>query len=338
MAKLTTANNAVTVLDGALSLSATTLVLTDISNFPVLVDVDDYCILTLIRASDGAIEYVKCTSQNVSNRSYEILRGQESTLALDFLSGDEARNLLTSDQIETLRTISDDKLPLAGGTLSGALDLGGNTLDNVKTAVNPDEGVNLQQVQDLVNTIPSNNETLLTSVDLTNGGANDLTNIDIVYNPVWDTYDYFKILVIDAVLNTSNRLGFVVFENSSPSTYITITGTNKEALLPHNTSVSIGSYNSMEITVGNNTTGSKSIKADFAINSDDIVSAGGGNGSKGYRYDYNGTTFTNLTVNSEYISYPVPTNKWTNHTIRFTTEGGNFTGGTLRLIGYKYPS
>ena len=155
MAKLITANNAVTVLDGTLSLSATTLVLTDISNFPILVDVDDYCILTLIRASDGAIEYVKCTSQNVPNRSYEILRGQEGTLALDFLNGDEVRNLLTADQIETLRTVSDDKLPLAGGTLSGDLDLGGNTLDNVATAVNPDEGVNLQQVQDLISAIPT---------------------------------------------------------------------------------------------------------------------------------------------------------------------------------------
>lgn len=155
MAKLTTANNAVTVLDGDLSSSATTLVLTDIANFPVLSDVDDYCILTLIRESDGAIEYVKCTTQNIPNRSYEILRGQESTIPLDFSDGDGARNLLTADQIETLRTASVDKLPLVGGTLSGDLDLGGNTLDNVKTAVNPDEGVNLQQVEDLIDAIPT---------------------------------------------------------------------------------------------------------------------------------------------------------------------------------------
>lgn len=97
---LIVANNAVGSIDGSLSSSATTLILNDISNFPILTDVDDYCILTLIRESDGAIEYVECTSQNIANRSYEVLRGVEDTTPLVFTEGDEVRNLLTKGQID----------------------------------------------------------------------------------------------------------------------------------------------------------------------------------------------------------------------------------------------
>lgn len=101
MATLKTTNNAVGTLEGNLSSSATTIILTSIAGFPVLTG-DDYCVLTLIRESDGALEYVRCTSQDASNRSYEVLRGQEGTPAITFSDGDEIRNLLTSEQIEDI--------------------------------------------------------------------------------------------------------------------------------------------------------------------------------------------------------------------------------------------
>lgn len=117
MAKLITSNNAVGTIDNGLSSTATTLVLNSLTNFPFLVDAGDYCILTLIRESDGALEYVKCTSQNVNNRSYEIIRGQEGSTPLVFLEGDSVRNLLTAEQIDSF-------LSSAGGTSTGSYTFG----------------------------------------------------------------------------------------------------------------------------------------------------------------------------------------------------------------------
>lgn len=122
MAKLITSNNAVGTIDNGLSSTATTLVLNSLTNFPFLVDAGDYCILTLIRESDGALEYVKCTSQNVNNRSYEITRGQEGSTPLVFLEGDSVRNLLTAEQIDSFLSSEGDTS--TGSYTFGALSIG----------------------------------------------------------------------------------------------------------------------------------------------------------------------------------------------------------------------
>lgn len=103
MENLVTANNAVGAIDGGLTPTATTLTLKDISNFPVLTDVKDYCILTLIHKSDGSLEYVKCTAQDIGLKQYTIERAQEDTIGLLFEDDDEVRNLLTEGQIEYLK-------------------------------------------------------------------------------------------------------------------------------------------------------------------------------------------------------------------------------------------
>ena len=334
MAKLITANNAVTVLDGALSLSATTLVLTDISNFPVLVDVDDYCILTLIRASDGAIEYVKCTSQNVPNRSYEILRGQESTVALDFLDGDEARNLLTSDQIETLRTVSDDKLPLAGGALTGALDLGGNTIGNLAPALDPDEAPNLQQVLDLINAV---SPTLLTSIDMTNGGANDLSNIDITWQTAWDAYDKVEIVVDDMESTGVGQAGLALSPDGG-TTWKSWVGGKQAFLWSGNAAGGAGvNYHAKaELNIKGHVkipllgTYSVSTGSDLGGNPSFTIAGSAGN--------YNGTTFSSLSSFTSWSGWDTGSNGLDGYMLRFAHDNGPFTSGTFKIIGYNYPS
>ncbi len=99
---LKTENNAIDTIVGGLLTTDSVLELNDISGFPTLVDPEDFCILTLIRVSDGAIEYVKCTDQNVANRTYTVVRAQENTNALEFQEGDQVRNMLTRDQINMM--------------------------------------------------------------------------------------------------------------------------------------------------------------------------------------------------------------------------------------------
>ena len=99
---LKTENNAITTLDGSLSSASTNLVLNSVSGFPQLDGVDDFCILTIIRESDGSLEYVKCNSLDAITRTYTVERAQEGSVALNFADGDEVRNLLTRDQIEYL--------------------------------------------------------------------------------------------------------------------------------------------------------------------------------------------------------------------------------------------
>ena len=150
-------NNSIGIIDGALGSAGTTLTLQSMSGMPILNNVDEFCILALIRDSDNAIEYVKCTAQNIPARTYTIQRGQEGSVPLDFVDLDQARNLWTKGQIQTIREETLDPTVLredGSVALTGDLDAGGNKIENVADAVNPDEVPNLQQVEGLIDAIP----------------------------------------------------------------------------------------------------------------------------------------------------------------------------------------
>ena len=147
MANLITENNAVGNIDVGLSSVSNSLVLKDISGFPVLNDPDDFCILTLIRESDNAIEYVKCTAQDIPSKTYTVDRAQEGTTSLVFADNDEVRNLLTRDQITFLLGRDDEKLPKDGSeAMTGDLNLGTNKVTQVADGVDNLDAVNLQQL------------------------------------------------------------------------------------------------------------------------------------------------------------------------------------------------
>jgi len=145
-------NNAIGAIDGAFSDISTTLKLVSMTGMPVLDNVDQFCILTLIRASDNAIEYVKCTAQDIPARTYTVLRGQEDSIPLDFVDADEARNLWTKGQIDLVLTEPGVGTLLSDGTvaLEANLDANAFTIENLPDALNAQEPTTLNQVEGLI--------------------------------------------------------------------------------------------------------------------------------------------------------------------------------------------
>lgn len=126
------ANNAVSRLASGIAAGATSISVTpgDGAKFPAL-SVGDYFPATLIRASDGAVEIIRVTAR--STDVLTVARGQESTTALAFVSGDRIELRLTAGAAASLTemaiadasnkaTLVDaDELPLADSAASFGL-------------------------------------------------------------------------------------------------------------------------------------------------------------------------------------------------------------------------
>lgn len=95
---ITLANNAHTTLSADASSTDTVIYVEDIDSFPSL-DVGDYFYLTLERTS-GAQEIVKVTQINAS--SFNVVRGQESTIPISFSIGSMAKLNMTVQNITDL--------------------------------------------------------------------------------------------------------------------------------------------------------------------------------------------------------------------------------------------
>ena len=95
---ITLANNAHTTLSADASSTDTVIYVEDIDSFPAL-DVGDYFYLTLERTS-GAQEIVKVTQINAS--SFNVVRGQESTIPISFSIGSMAKLNMTVQNITDL--------------------------------------------------------------------------------------------------------------------------------------------------------------------------------------------------------------------------------------------
>lgn len=90
MTQLLFANNATTTL---VSLAGTALAVTSSAGFPVpAAGQAFYC--TIIRASDGAIEIVSVTA--ISGTNWTVVRAQEGTSSLTFVSGDKVELRITA--------------------------------------------------------------------------------------------------------------------------------------------------------------------------------------------------------------------------------------------------
>ena len=339
---LITENNSIGNIDGSLSNSSTTLLLKSMTGMPVLTDVDDYCILTLIRESDGSIEYVRCTSQDIPAKTYTITRGQDGSTPLDFVDNDEARNLLTKEQINTLRDETLDTTVLredGSVALTGDLDVGGNKIENVADAVNPDEVPNLQQVLDLLGTITTTDGVVLDTKDATNGGANNLSNIDITWNSSWDNYDRIVFLVEGLVNNTSGQIGWVLSNDAGSSwlTFVDSTGESQswtDTNIPSNTGFNAKSV--MEFGANQ-----KAMECYYAprIKSSTIKLNVPSNSNQGIGFQYNGSALTSAFTSSFVNAWHTSSNGLTGHLLRLAHDGGGtFTAGTVKIIGYNYPS
>jgi hypothetical protein len=88
-------NNASALLDGAITNSATSITLDDVSELPTLTGTD-HTYLTLSNAAATSIEIIKVTAINTGTRVLTAVRAQDDTSAAAFADGDICELRLTT--------------------------------------------------------------------------------------------------------------------------------------------------------------------------------------------------------------------------------------------------
>ena len=114
-------NNASTTLNGAITASATSIVVADISEFPALISSGDYMYLTLANAAGSKIEIIKVTNINSGTKTLTAVRGQDGTSGTAFSDGDLCELRLTSAGLNEVASQNDDA---AGSAVAMAIALG----------------------------------------------------------------------------------------------------------------------------------------------------------------------------------------------------------------------
>ena len=127
-------NNAKTTLSSGITSSATSIVVADASVFPSISG-SEYFYVTFEDLS-GNVEIVKVTG--VSSNTLTVTRGQESTTARSYSSGDKAENRLTAGGLNDVATQADTDTNTTYSAGSG-LSLSGTTFSNAA----PDQTVSL---------------------------------------------------------------------------------------------------------------------------------------------------------------------------------------------------
>jgi hypothetical protein len=130
-------NNASALLDGAITNSATSITLDDVSEFPTLSGAD-YTYLTLLNSAATTIEIIKVTAINTGTRVLTAVRAQDSTSASAFADGDTCELRLTT------ALLTDATADLSGEVTStaGATVITDNIVDeaNLKVSNAPTNG------------------------------------------------------------------------------------------------------------------------------------------------------------------------------------------------------
>jgi len=88
-------NNASALLDGAITNSATSITLDDVSELPTLTGTD-YTYLTLSNVAATSIEIIKVTAINTGTKVLTAVRAQDGTSASAFADGDICELRLTT--------------------------------------------------------------------------------------------------------------------------------------------------------------------------------------------------------------------------------------------------
>jgi len=113
-------NNASTTLNGAITSSATSIVVDDTSEFPTLSS-GDYTYLTLANTAGTNIEIIKVTNINSGTKTLTAIRGQDNTSGLAFSDGDMCELRMTAALLNDAASQDDDP---AGSAVAMAIALG----------------------------------------------------------------------------------------------------------------------------------------------------------------------------------------------------------------------
>lgn len=176
---------------------------------------------------------------------------------------------------------------------------------------------------------------LLTEVDMTNSGANDLNNIDITWLSAWDNFDYVKILINGCEVGNNGQIGFALSSDGG-TTWVELINSGNEALNPTNDIVGAGDQFNLDARL--NILGKlKSMFFDsFDISSTNVMTFAR-DAQKGYDSTYNGTLFASFDSNTYWTGWDTGSSGLDGYMLRFSHEVGNFTSGILKVVGYKNP-
>jgi hypothetical protein len=190
---------------------------------------------------------------------------------------------------------------------------------------------------ELLNLGQTGGGTVLTNIDMTNGGINNWNNIDVTWQSAWDNYDYVKIIVSDCAVDNLGLVAFALSSNGGIS-WVELGDSNREAV--GWTRNSLNSSNSpftgsMKMVLGTN---SKYPLIDsFGISDNLSPSANLNNSLQGPFFNYNGTTLDYVGDFGGWYGWNTGSPGLNGYMLRFTHEVGDFTSGTLKIIGYNYP-
>lgn len=113
-------NNAATTLDGAITNSATSITVHNVSDFPTLGS-NDYAYLTLANLANTVLEIVKVTAIDTGTKQLTVVRGQDGTTAKAFADGDLCELRLTAAGLTAASSQFEDP---AGTAIAMAIALG----------------------------------------------------------------------------------------------------------------------------------------------------------------------------------------------------------------------
>jgi len=113
-------NNASTLLNGAITSSATSIVVDDVSDMPILTS-SDHTYLTLTNLAASKIEVIKVTAINTATKTLTAVRGQDNTTAQAFNDNDICELRLTAALLNDAASRDDDP---AGTAVAMAIALG----------------------------------------------------------------------------------------------------------------------------------------------------------------------------------------------------------------------
>ena len=179
---------------------------------------------------------------------------------------------------------------------------------------------------------------LLTTVDLTNGGANDLDMITIPHDSSWDDYDELlfeaKGMSVLGAGGIDGAFGFVAHANGTPSTYIQFLGVSKEAWTPM-----ANSLDDVEVADWGCTIQAVGVTKQWRPLYFNSSTTNRDHGSEGIGavFDFNGSNFTNPSTVGTWLGWPTGGDTWSGHSIVLHLESGTtFDAGTLTVKGRNY--
>jgi len=180
--------------------------------------------------------------------------------------------------------------------------------------------------------------TVLTTVDMTNGGADDLNNIDVLVPSTWSDYDYVEFHINNCKVNNDGQMAFALSSDGG-SSWVGFSSVSQNSLGWTDTLLGGSPLDefSGKMRLDLRPVTKLPLCYEFSAYANGSIVNASANFYQGFRFNYNGISLTGTSPTNEWNAWYTGSSGLNGYTIRFTHEVGNFTSGTLKVIGYKYP-